>query len=458
VGWLLIALLAWGALAFGAVYPWAYWPLAAGCVTLGAWAVLKTQSWRDPRTTSLGMALGAVAAAIALQLVPLPSRAIAVVSPAQTSYFERFQFGYQPATFLPLSVSPGLTWTTLGLFVALAVLLVGLARALRRVSLSWLMNALMGLGVTLAVIGIVQKTMVIDPDHPLVYGFWKPREGGHVFGPFINRNHFAGWMVMGLPVVIGYSCGIVAALRRPQHRGWKDWLHWGSSVEANRFILAAGAILVMAASLMLTQSRSGLLGFAAGVAIIAVFVVARATQPAVRAAALLYFGVLVVGAVIWTGGNSAVVRWSDAPRDVSGRTNAWRDTLTIIHDFPAAGTGLGTYGKAMLVYQTGSREMMYAQAHNDYLQLAAEGGVLVGVPAVVVLVLLVRIIRRRLNASDDDLVTSWVRVGAIAGLAGIGLQSLMEFSLQMPGNAVMFVFVAALAMHRPRRSSRAHRI
>ena len=89
---------------------------------------------------------------------------------------------------------------------------------------------------------------------------------------------------------------------------------------------------------------------------------------------------------------------------------------------------------------------------------AAEGGALVAVPALVVLGLLVRNIRRRMGSPDDDVLTSWVRIGAVAGLVGIGVQSLMEFSLQMHGNAVMFVFVAALAMHRPRRSGRAHRI
>jgi O-antigen ligase len=112
----------------------------------------------------------------------------------------------------------------------------------------------------------------------------------------------------------------------------------------------------------------------------------------------------------------------------------------------------------MLVYQTGRRELIYVQAHNDYLQLAAEGGALVVVPAVVVLAVLVRSIRRRLLSADDDSLSAWVRVGAVAGLVGIGAQSLMEFSLQMPGNALMFSVLVALAVHRPRRVSRAHRV
>jgi len=194
------------------------------------------------------------------------------------------------------------------------------------------------------------------------------------------------------------------------------------------------------------------------VAVVALFLVARARKSWLRAVALFYCAGLLVGAVMWAGASKTIDRFADAPADVEGRLSAWRDTTKIISDFPIVGTGLGTFGDAMLVYQTGRRELMYAQAHNDYLQLAAEGGVLVTLPALVAVVLLVRIIQRRMASVDDDIVTSWVRVGAAAGLAGIAVQSILEFSLQMPGNFLMFVVVAALAMHRPRRSSRAHRI
>ena len=133
--------------------------------------------------------------------------------------------------------------------------------------------------------------------------------------------------------------------------------------------------------------------------------------------------------------------------------------MTIIRDFPVFGTGLGTYERAMLLYQTKGREVMYAEAHNDYLQIAAEGGLLVGVPVIATLVVIGIIIRRRLVAGDDDPLTYWIRVGAVAGLAGIAAQSIVEFSLQMPGNRVMFVLLLALAMHRPsRRSVHANRV
>jgi O-antigen ligase len=175
--------------------------------------------------------------------------------------------------------------------------------------------------------------------------------------------------------------------------------------------------------------------------------------------AAAYLGVLLVSAVTWAGVDRTVDRFGRASSDAGGRLDAWSDTVEIIRDFPAFGSGVGTYGQAMLLYQTGGRDVMYAHAHNDYLQIVAEGGLLVTLPVLVALGGVVVVVRRRLSSGDDDPLTYWVRVGAVAGLAGIAAQSVVEFSLQMPGNRVMFVLLLALAMHRPlRRSVDANRV
>jgi O-antigen ligase len=102
---------------------------------------------------------------------------------------------------------------------------------------------------------------------------------------------------------------------------------------------------------------------------------------------------------------------------------------------------------------------MFMQAHNDYLQLAAEGGLLVGTPVLVTLAILGRRVWASLDARSGDARSSWIRVGAVAGLAGVAAQSLVEFSLQMPGNAALFVVLLAIAVHQPAvRPSHAHRI
>jgi O-antigen ligase len=455
---LLVVSIAWGALAFGAVYPWAYWPLAIAATGLGLWGIFLGGAWADPRTRQLMIAVAAIAAAIFVQLIEVPFSWLSSLSPSVERFLNEFQVGYRPAARHALSLDPPTTAVALGLFVAFGLLLVGLVRAVRYFNLDTLMNHLMALAVGLAIFGIVQKAL-IDEVNPALYGFWRPEHGGNPFGPFINRNHFAGWMVMVLPLVIGYSCAVVYRSRRPPSSDLGAWVRWLTTVEASRFLHVAFVVVSLGMSLALTGSRSGVASFAVAVAVFGAFALTRRGARRARTMAAVYLSVVLVSAVAWAGVDRTVDRFGKASSDAGGRLDAWTDTVTIIKDFPAFGTGLGTYGRAMLLYQTDGREVMYAEAHNDYLQIAAEGGFLVGVPVIAALGLVVFIVRRRLTSGDDDPLTYWLRVGAVAGLGGIAAQSVVEFSLQMPGNRVLFVLLLALAMHRPsRRSVNANRV
>jgi hypothetical protein len=79
-------------------------------------------------------------------------------------------------------------------------------------------------------------------------------------------------------------------------------------------------------------------------------------------------------------------------------------------------------------------------------------------PAIGVAAVFVAGVRRRLTSTDDDEMTFWLRRGAVAGLLAAAAQSCVEFSLQMPGNAVLFVVLAAMALHRPRSGTHAYRV
>jgi O-antigen ligase len=286
------------------------------------------------------------------------------------------------------------------------------------------------------------------------------------FGPFINRNHYAGWMIMMLSLTIGYSCAVLERAR-PANDDWRSWLAWLTSPEASRFGILAVAMLVMGVSIAMTRSRSGVLAFAVAILVLSRLIARHARSGTMRRVASAYVIVLLVGAVAWAGVEASMSRFSLAGGDmIEGRLPAWRDTLRIARDFPVVGTGMGTYAMAMLVYQSGDRHEMYEQAHNDYLQLVAEGGLIVLLPAVAVVVFGVRQIRHRFDVGEPDRATYWIRAGAVAGLVGIAAQSLVEFTLQMPGTRVLFVTLAAIALHRPathiasrRRSIRhAHRV
>jgi O-antigen ligase len=451
----LVAVLVWGALAFGGVYPWAYWPLATVCAGLGVWG-LAASGGRFDRLRGLASALGAVAVAIGVQLVPLPYGVFTRVDPGADHFLSEYSVAYsvQPPPWHALSVSPASTGVALALFVAFAALFVGLAAVLRQVRLDRLIAQIAIFGVVLALFGVIQRAFVVD-NQPLVYGFWRPAEGGGVFGPFINRNHFAGWMVMALPLAFGYFCAMAHVSWHEQGERVGRWLRWMTTPEASRVGLIGFCVLAMATSLVLTGSRSGIASFAAAMLVLAYFGIRQASRRFARTLALVAVVALVSGAVAWAGVDVTWTRFSLAATDMPGRLGAWRDTVRIIRDFAVWGTGLGTYGLVMLLYQTGDRSQIFMQAHNDYLQLVAEGGVLVAIPAAIALLTAARAIWRRLAATTDTLLAHWIRVGAVAGLVGIAAQSCVEFSLQMPGNATLFVVLAAIAIHEPRPDRRA---
>jgi O-Antigen ligase len=452
-----VAVVAWGALAFGGVYPWAYTPLAIGCAIVGI-AALAVGARGGPRIGALAAALAAIGIAAALQLAPLSPRIFALVSPGGDAFLRAYDFSYQlgAAGSTPahsISIAPNKTALGLALYAGLAIFLLGTTRLLSRRGAGIVVSALVWFALVLSVIGIGQAALLTDKEGIVrqIYGFWQPRFGGTPFGPFVNRNHFAGWTIMLLPLAIASACAAWEEGSRAGAADIRDRVSWLSSRAAAGAVLMPFAAVVMGVALLMTQSRSGMAAFAAATLMFAWVLVSRQRTVRARMIVSLIVVVLFGGAVAWAGLDRIARRVAAAPEDAkspTGRLQVWSDGLRIARDFPLTGSGLNTFGTAMAVYQTGDRHLQYQEAHNDYLQIAAEGGLLLGVPVCVALWIVVREVRRRFREAPREGTTYWLRVGAVIGLLAIGLQSLVEFSLQMPGNAALFAVVAAVALHR----------
>ena len=89
--------------------------------------------------------------------------------------------------------------------------------------------------------------------------------------------------------------------------------------------------------------------------------------------------------------------------------------------------------------------MYFNQAHNHYLQVAAEGGLLLVGSVMVVLAAFARRGARRIASDASGLF--WIRAGAACGLGAVALQSVWETGLVMPANASLAAVLAALAVH-----------
>jgi len=221
-----------------------------------------------------------------------------------------------------------------------------------------------------------------------------------------------------------------------------------------RLLFLAGACGVMGLSLLMTRSRSGLAAFAIGAMITGGLLLRRQAARRARIAVAASVLVLLAGTTSWAGYDTILSKFTEAQGSKSfvSRVGAWTDTIHIAGRFPVTGSGLDTYGTAMHLYQSTMRQSHFQEAHNDFLQLSAEGGLLVGVPIVITVCIFIRDVRRRFRQGPHVGGTYCLRVGAVAGLISIALQSLFEFSLQMPGNAALFAVLASIAVHERRRT------
>ena len=438
-------------LAFGAVYSWGYIPLIAVAACIGVVGLVR-QRGVPTEVHRIAVGLLLVAFAVGGQLVPVPRSALNLLSPHAADLLSRYSLGFaSTAEPHPLSINPSATALALLGLGGLGVYLLGLPGLLSRRDLQVLPRNVILLAVLLALVGIFGR----EHNNGLVYGFWQPERGpnGNGFGPFVNRNHFAGWMLMATCLSIGVLCGRIETARDRVKPGLRNWVAWLSTSGASRIILIAVSVAVMAISLVWTMSRSAIVSFACAVGCFAWLMARRRdVGPGARTIFAAALGGLLLASLSWRGVDQ-LLRWFADTGDLESRVAAWRDGWQVVRAFPIVGTGINTYSDSMIFYQRHVLEVWMTHAHNDYLQFLAEGGLLVSLPATLAVVLLAITIKRSVNEARNDSYDYWVRVGAGVGLVAIGIQETVEFSLHIPANALLFATLAAVAMSPTKKSN-----
>lgn len=439
--------LGWGAAAFGAPYQWAYVPLLVASAVLGLIGIYFGRR-RVDRALVLGFA--AIGLAIVMQIVPLPMAWVETLNPQAVALLREqdLRFSIDSPAAHALSIGPSRTALGLAFFSCFGLLLLGTARALNRERARVLARAIVVIGVLVAAAGIVQRATF----NGKIYGFWEPLQASSPFGPFVNRNHFAGWMLMGLSASLGLFYADVSRATRSVSPRRRSRLLQLTSIEGSQAIFTGFAVVVMALALVLSDSRSGIIALAVTLGVTSIAIVRREHAAHRRALVLGYLAATTIGVLWWVGPGDVYVRFAQTGSvDMADRFSIWDDTLKIASDFWLTGTGLNTYGISTLHYQTALPGQHLREAHNDYLQLAAEGGLLLAVPITVTAAIFCLDVRRRLR---EDLGSIWwIRMGAVAGLLAVAVQSVAEFSLQMPGNAALFSVLGGVALHDGRRES-----
>jgi O-antigen ligase len=416
-------------------------PLAVGAVAFAALVRPRPATFR-----LLDLSLLACLTVAAAQLLPLPAQAHQALAPGRAQVDQALFLDSAGAlSQRPLSLDPESTVWTLALGGTL-VLLFWTARAAfeRGGALRVTCRGVAWLGLALSAIVFVQRAL--SPH--LIYGFWRPIariDDPRPIGPFLNRNDLATWLIIAVPIVLGYA---LARLPSRDEEGPQPIM----AILDARIVVLAGSLCLMVAALLASESRSGIVGLA--VALTLLMWLARGRLPGrgfnwLAVAILALFG----AATAYANVPSLSARLGDSfDSGFGGRLDVWRETWPMVRDFPWTGLGVGAFARGMSVYQQSTRLLFFNHAHNEYLHLLVEGGFALGVPAFLALVTGVHGIVVRLRS--DGTPVFWIRAGAAAGLAAAAVQSVWNTGLRMPASGVLFAVAAAMALHRPQQSGR----
>lgn len=321
-----------------------------------------------------------------------------------------------------------------------------------------LVHVVIGVGVASALFGIIRKTGQGNAPNFVLPQLTPDRS----YAQFIDRNHFAFLIEM----VLGLVLGLIVA------RGF----------QLDRRLIYLTAALLLCSSLVLSNSRGGIFAMLCQLLFIAVlFGAARASRKSsgnshilvrgwwrrmgslfiVRAGIVVCLLIAVTVGIVWVGGDQLMHRLgtvsrefranSDDKRMNTRRVEIWQTTWRLFKAHPITGTGFGSFGIAFPRYHDASgaftsdeAQLRPVAAHNEYLELLASGGLIGGALGIWFVIVLIKGARHLIQRSRDPFRRA-ACFGALAGLFGVGIHSLVDFGLHDTLNAFVFTALVVIA-------------
>jgi O-antigen ligase len=289
----------------------------------------------------------------------------------------------------------------------------------------------MGFGFLVSIFGILQQLTF----NGKLYWFREMRYGGIPFGPYVNRNHFAGFVELVFPVAL-----VPLVLGK---------------VRKERWIVVGIFGLLPIGALFLSASRGGVISFGVQLAVLIVMMILRRAggKHALAGGLIVVLALLLVS---WLGVRQVVDRFSSLQSlevTTGKRASMRQDTWRIFLDHRWTGTGLGTIQAVFPAYETLYDGKLVNHSHNDYLEAMAETGIAGTACCVAFLGVLFFVSLRQLLQIDKSFAAALHLSGLVACI-GILVHSFVDFNLHIPANALIFFLMAHLATSEIAPSSR----
>jgi len=394
-------------------------------------------------------------------LVVLAMALIYVISCAFRDWEVRFElpFGWLPAALFlglvvlqavtPMSVDPHATRReALRLLAVAAFFLICWNTYRTRAQVRRAVWTMIGMGTLLALFGIVQR--VTWNGH--LYWVGPEITNGSPFGPFVNRTHFAGLMVIVVPLALALM--LARTRRKPPSRRWRttwrDRVHDWSAGEGSAANLVPFLVLVMGGAALVSGSRGGMLALLAALVAMVVGSVAGGRSWVGRTVRVGLAAVLIVLAGAWIGGDvlyGTVERLADElgrPTE-SPRLWIWANAMSLWLGAPVLGTGVGTFGVAFAGVRTIEAPVVYTHAESDWVQLLTDTGVLGLALALATVVSVALMLLHRLRQAQGRSARIFALAGLVA-LAGVTVQGVGNYNLVLTSNLIYLALAVVLAV------------
>lgn len=400
-----------------------------------------------------------------LQIVPLPE-ALGGLLGKQTELYPLLTA--EAAVTPKISMSTSDTWDQLGLLcIAFAALCLGCRyfRTVEHVKL-FLTTVTIG-GVAISLFGVIQKLTTKEPDRI----FWTVEllAGGQPFGPYVNRNNCAGFLLICLGASFGLATLTLARPQKgPKPLGTKDLPFWTQfNNHFLRFIaeLDAPKIAVMLCPMVITLgvistlSRGGVLAllFGAGATLL---LYGMARRPSFSAFIFVPACAVAVLLAFWLGMGQELIDRVEKVETVEVlstydvRLQHWADTWPATSEFGLLGSGIGAYDEVHRIYNSGHTQVVFRYAENQFFQSLVE----LGWPGLILFVsawILTMYYGVFLLFKGASPSTIGIGVACIFVTVSIALASVFDYGLYMPANMLlMSLFCGFVSYHAHSLSSR----
>lgn len=459
---LFLVLLVWAPLPLGSNRPWASAILEVGLLSLAlGWIWLYCVGRVDLHSPLRGAWPALLLFAcwlvwLAIQIIPLPADLLKIISPVRANLPTP-----DPASAMrTLSIDP---YASVGFFLRSCAYVAAFGLALALVHSRERMRTI---AIVIIAAGLVQALLasfmhLAKLNHQVFFTAMDHAPNAH--GTFVNRNHLAGYLEICLALGIGM---MIATLKGGASQSWKQRFREIAAWLLSTRVLLRISLVIMVTGLVMTRSRMGNAAFFASMLIAGVIGLAT-SRHATRSTVILLFSLIVIDIFIvgtWFGVENVIKRYEETTiyREVAQPTGGSVEevqstggsveerlepglfAMAMLKDYPVTGSGGGSFYTAFPKYRPSAVTAYFDHAHNDYVQITTDTGViglgLLGLVVVSTFVVALRTLYKR-----RDPLCRGIAFGATMGVISIMIHSWVDFNLQIPANAFTFVVLLALA-------------